>query len=287
MPLTLRPLLFAALPLALYAGLSLCSTAQAATQPVQVRDLRIGEGRPKIIVSTSGKTAEQVLEQGRAAAASPAVDLLELRLDLLAFATDADQVAALGRRLVQTLGGKPLLLTFRSRREGGAGELDDAAYAALYGKLLQAGFADLIDVEMRRDERRVKALVVEAHKTGTKVILSSHDFQGTPGNAELLKRLQRQQTLGADILKLAVMPRDGGDVARLLQVTWTQHQRSPKPLLIMAMGGVGAVSRLAGETFGSALTFGSQGQASAPGQIEADVLQQTLEALHRARQSSS
>lgn len=287
MPLTLRPLLFAALPLALYAGLSLCSTAQAATQPVQVRDLRIGEGRPKIIVSTSGKTAEQVLEQGRTAAASPAVDLLELRLDLLAFATDADQVAALGRQLVQTLGGKPLLLTFRSRREGGAGELDDAAYAALYGKLLQAGFADLIDVEMRRDERRVKALVVEAHKTGAKVILSSHDFQGTPGNAELLKRLQRQQTLGADILKLAVMPHDGGDVARLLQVTWTQHQRSPKPLLIMAMGGVGAVSRLAGETFGSALTFGSQGQASAPGQIEADVLQQTLEALHRARQSSS
>lgn len=287
MPRTLRPLLLAALPLALCAGAFLSSTTQAATQVVQVRDLRIGEGRPKIIVSTSGKTAEQVLEQGRAAAAAQAVDILELRLDLLAFATDADQVAALGRQLVQALGGKPLLLTFRSKREGGAAELDDAAYAALYGKLLQAGFADLIDVEMRRDERRVKALVVEAHKTGAKVILSSHDFQGTPSNAEMLRRLQRQEALGADILKLAVMPRDGGDVVRLLQVTWTLHERSARPLLTMAMGGKGAVSRLAGETFGSALTFGSQGQASAPGQLEADVLEQTLEALHRSRQSSS
>lgn len=287
MPLKLRPLLLAALPLALCAGWALATPAQAATQVVQVRDLPIGTGRPKVIVSTSGKTAEQVLEQGRAAAKSAAVDILELRLDLLGFATDADQVAALGRQLVQALGGKPLLLTFRSRREGGAGELDDAAYAALYGKLLQAGFADLIDVEMRRDERRVKALVVEAHKTGAKVILSSHDFQGTPSNTEMTKRLQRQQALGADILKLAVMPHDGGDVARLLQVTWNMHERSPRPLLIMAMGGTGSVSRLAGETFGSALTFGSQGQASAPGQIEADVLHQALEALHRARQPSS
>ena len=287
MTLKLRPLLLAALPFALCAGWALSTPVQAATQVVQVRDLPIGAGRPKVIVSTSGKTAEQVLEQGQAAAGSTAVDILELRLDLLTFATDADQVAALGRQLVQALGGKPLLLTFRSKREGGAGELDDAAYAALYGKLLQAGFADLIDVEMRRDERRVKALVVEAHKTGAKVILSSHDFQGTPSNADMLKRLQRQQALGADILKLAVMPHDGGDVARLLQVTWNMHERSSRPLLIMAMGGTGTVSRLAGETFGSALTFGSQGQASAPGQIEADVLHQTLEALHQARQSSS
>jgi 3-dehydroquinate dehydratase-1 len=53
------------------------------------------------------------------------------------------------------------------------------------------------------------------------------------------------------------------------------------PAVTMSMGPLGAVSRVAGETFGSCLTFGTVGESSAPGQLDAAGLRATLELLHR------
>ena len=47
----------------------------------------------------------------------------------------------------------------------------------------------------------------------------------------------------------------------------------------MSMGALGAVSRLCGETFGSAMTFANPGQASAPGQVALDVVNEVLDSL--------
>ena len=47
----------------------------------------------------------------------------------------------------------------------------------------------------------------------------------------------------------------------------------------MSMGALGAVSRLAGEAFGSAMTFANPGQASAPGQVSLDVVNDVLDVL--------
>ena len=47
----------------------------------------------------------------------------------------------------------------------------------------------------------------------------------------------------------------------------------------MSMGAPGAVSRLCGETFGSAMTFANPGQASAPGQVALDVVNEVLDSL--------
>jgi 3-dehydroquinate dehydratase-1 len=51
----------------------------------------------------------------------------------------------------------------------------------------------------------------------------------------------------------------------------------------MSMGGLGVVSRLAGETYGSCLSFGSVGTASAPGQIDAGALMSVLSLVHSAQ----
>jgi 3-dehydroquinate dehydratase-1 len=51
----------------------------------------------------------------------------------------------------------------------------------------------------------------------------------------------------------------------------------------MAMGPLGVVSRLAGETFGSVLTFGTVGAASAPGQVDAARLRAALDLIHEAQ----
>lgn len=259
------------------------SIAQAAPVPVtplQVGALRIGEGAPRTIVPITGATAELALQQAAAIAASPSTDVAEWRIDYLDIATDGKALVALGKRIARALQGKPMIVTFRTQAEGGSKPISDADYAALYSTLLRGEFAQLIDVEMFRDPAQVAALVAQAHKAGVKVVMSSHDFHATPAREEIVARLLRQEALGADVLKIAVMPQDAGDVLTLLQATWDVRQRSSKPLLTMSMGGTGVVSRLAGETFGQALTFGMIGTPSAPGQVEVDQLQSVLQVIH-------
>ena len=90
------------------------------------------------------------------------------------------------------------------------------------------------------------------------------------------------QDCGADLLKLAAMPRDAGDVLTLLSATWEmKEQYAKQPVVTMSMGVKGAVSRLAGEVFGSVMTFGSAGVASAPGQVSVPELKMALEVLRQ------
>ena len=123
-------------------------------------------------------------------------------------------------------------------------------------------------------------LIADAHTAGAAVICSSHDFQKTPPKAELVDRMVRMQQAGADLPKLAVMPRSRTDVLTLLAATAEMADCHPDtPVITMSMGALGAVSRLAGEAFGSAMTFANPGTASAPGQIPLDVVNAALECL--------
>jgi 3-dehydroquinate dehydratase-1 len=238
------------------------TTPLPATKVLDVRGVRIGEGAPKTIVPITATTAEEALAQAARIAANADTDIAEWRIDYLDNALDAKALARLGPQMAKALHGKPLLLTFRTQAEGGAKAIADADYGRLYTTLLTARFADLVDVEMFRDAAVVQALVAQAHAAGISVVMSSHDFKNTPDSAEIVARLQRQQALGADVLKIAVMPHDAGDVLKLLDATWQLRRSSDRPLLTMAMGGTGVVSRLSGETFGQALTFGMSRSAA-------------------------
>lgn len=88
------------------------------------------------------------------------------------------------------------------------------------------------------------------------------------------------EELGADIAKIAVMPRSARDVLTLLSATDKASQSLSCPVVTMSMKGTGLISRLSGEVFGSCLTFGSVKEASAPGQIEAGKLKDILTAIH-------
>ncbi len=281
----MRPLTPFMLAAVLGGAAAVAHAAPVAVTPLQVGTLRIGEGAPRTIVPITGATAEQALQQAAVIATSPATDLAEWRIDYLDIATDGKALVTLGKRIARTLDGKPMILTFRTQAEGGSKPISDADYAALYATLLRGGFTQLIDVEMFRDPERVAALVAQAHAAGVKVVMSSHDFHATPAREEIVARLLRQEAMGADVLKIAVMPRDAGDVLALLDATWQVRQRSRTPLLTMSMGGTGVVSRLAGETFGQALTFGMIGTPSAPGQVEVEQLQQVLQVIHASSQA--
>lgn len=138
----------------------------------------------------------------------------------------------------------------------------------------------MIDIELFNDETQIRALIDDAHAAGVKTIVSNHDFQKTPPEEEIIRRLCRMQELGADLPKIAVMPQSPQDVLTLLSATLAMKEKyATGPIVTMSMGKMGAISRVTGRLFGSAMTFGSAGQASAPGQIAIRQLRETIDIL--------
>ena len=85
-----------------------------------------------------------------------------------------------------------------------------------------------------------------------------------------------------DIVKLAGMPQDMEDVLKLLSVTNEFKEENPDtPVITMSMGKMGMISRLCGESFGSAITFAAHKKASAPGQMEMHEVADILERIHK------
>ena len=157
------------------------------------------------------------------------------------------------------------------------------AYEALNLAVARSGAADLIDVEIFTGDAVVSRIIEGAHAAGVAVIASNHDFDKTPEKDDMIGRLKKMQQMGADLLKLAVMPHSTRDLLTLLDATEEMNRLYAKrPVITMSMGGVGVLSRMCGEVFGSALTFGAAGQASAPGQMQVEELHTVLRLLHTA-----
>lgn len=249
--------------------------------PVLVRNIEIGSGMPKVCVPIVEKTREDILSTAKAICSTEA-DLVEWRADWYEDVSAFSEVIKTADMLRSILGETPLLFTFRSAREGGEKELSLESYAALLENVAKTGFVDLIDVEVFSGDDAVKNIIQTAHAHGIKVIASNHDFEGTPAREELVARLCKMQDLGADILKIAVMPQTRSDLLTLLSVTEEMSSRhTSRPVITMSMGRTGTLSRLCGEVFGSAVTFASFGKVSAPGQIAIEDLKAGLRLLHK------
>lgn len=249
--------------------------------PVLVRNIEIGSGMPKVCVPIVEKTREDILSTAKAICSTEA-DLVEWRADWYEDVSAFSEVIKTADMLRSILWETPLLFTFRSAREGGEKELSLESYAALLESVAKTGFVDLIDVEVFSGDDAVKNIIQTAHAHGVKVIASNHDFEGTPAREELVARLCKMQDLGADILKIAVMPQTRSDVLTLLSVTEEMSSlHTSRPVITMSMGRTGTLSRLCGEVFGSAVTFASFGKVSAPGQIAIEDLKAGLRLLHK------
>ena len=248
-------------------------------QSVTVRNLTIGEGIPKICVPIVGNTKEQILKEAEEIRRLP-VDLTEWRADWFESVFDLGQVNEVLAGLRKILGEIPLLFTFRTSREGGEKAIEPEAYIELNRKVAESGYVNLVDAELFTGDDKVQEIIAGAHACGVKVIVSNHDFEKTPEKEELVKRLTHMQKLGADIPKIAVMPKDRQDVLTLLAATAEVSEKAACPIITMSMAGNGIVSRLCGEVFGSAVTFGAGKKASAPGQIGVEELRRILTVLH-------
>lgn len=249
---------------------------------VKVRNVILGEGMPKICVPIVGVTKEAILDEARAITKLPA-DVVEWRIDWFENVFDFDALEDVMKGLREILGDMPILMTFRTSKEGGEKAIEDEVYADINIRAAQTGYIDMVDVEVFTGDEIVKKIIDGAHAAGVKVVASNHDFFKTPDKDDIVGRLRKMQDLGADVPKIAVMPNSAADVLTLLAATDEMYTKyADRPIITMSMKGTGVVSRLAGEVFGSALTFGAAAKASAPGQIAVEDLKKVLTILDGA-----
>ena len=250
------------------------------TKPIQIKNLIIGAGIPKICVPLTGITEEKICKEAESAKKAGA-DMVEWRADFFEGLMDREACSHVLGKLSEILGETPLLFTIRTSQEGGNIAISMEDYSACNRNAAKSHMADLVDVEVMGNSEEKKKLVAELQKEGVKVIASSHDFDKTDSQEILLNRFREMEKSGADILKMAVMPHGFEDVAAIMETTNDMRKECEKPLVSMAMGSVGSITRISGENFGSGITFGTVGAASAPGQFPIGELRSLLEALHQ------
>ena len=251
---------------------------------VTVRDLVLGSGMPKICVPLVCTDRTQ-LERQLSGLKNAAFDMVEFRADFYNSALpekqqnqeDAGEMEQVLHRIREAIQETPLLFTFRTKAEGGAREISQEAYRTLLIDAAETGLIDLADLEYVFTGRRRGELIAALQGRGVVTVGSFHDFEKTPSVEEMTGLLCRMQEAGTDITKLAVMPRSGLDVVRLLEASVRmREQYADRPFITMSMGDEGMISRIAGSFTGSCITFASAGKASAPGQIDSVRLRELL-----------
>lgn len=249
---------------------------------VRVKQLVLGEGAPAVCVPLMAADEAELEEALPVLERSP-FDLLEWRADFWRtgfLMPDGKIDTALLKRLTDRirtcLGERPLLFTFRTSREGGNSDLPYDAWKTLLYQAAVTG-AELVDMELKTAGEEALAVTDCLRSAGAAVIASAHDFAKTPSADEMVTLLTKMQECGADLSKLAVMPRSDKDVLSVLDVCIRmKHGLADRPYIIISMGQAGMLTRIGCAFTGSALTFASALGASAPGQIPADLMRQVL-----------
>lgn len=253
------------------------------TQTYKVGNVSIGEGMPKICAPLTGTNVDEILEECKMIRAS-AVDLVEWRVDFFDDALLTDRVLATLPKIKEVLEDLPLIFSFRTAEEGGEKKITDKQYVSLNKAVAVSGHVHIIDIELFRGKNVVEELVTAAKESQIYTIISNHDFNRTPEMEELIRRVTSAIELGGDFPKLAVMPQREEDLLTLLKASLQMKRTYPEQAIIMiAMGSLGMISRLSGEIFGSAITFASVRNASAPGQISVTDMKSILQLIHDAK----
>lgn len=242
--------------------------------------------RPEICIPVTDTTRDRIIQRAKEFAVLPA-ELVEWRVDF--FAGYEEEIMSVVKELREILREKKLIFTLRTVQEGGEENGSRFDYAALLSGVAASGLADYVDVEIHRNPDTVKTVVRAAEQSNSKIIGSFHDFTQTPSEEEILHILEEARSCGADVGKVACMPstnveKGREDAVRLLAATERMKEKYPDfPLITMCMGEAGKMTRLYGGLYGSEVSFGCVGRASAPGQIELSEMKEVFDKLYSGK----
>ncbi|MDR2938978.1 MAG: type I 3-dehydroquinate dehydratase [Clostridiales bacterium] len=239
-----------------------------------VNGIEISKNKTSICVPIVQAEAEGILNMAQRINKYK-VDLIEWRADYFECAEEAGKVNEI-LCSIRRLTDKPLIFTYRGAAEGGFIATSDKLRAEVALSVIEKNLPHMVDIELNNEKNILSELVNAAHKNNIYVVMSNHDFEKTPSPQEIIERLLQMESLGADIAKIAVMPRGIDDVILLLDALNQANKIVGIPITAISMGKLGLVSRVAANVFGSCITFGNIGGESAPGQIRADKLRSVM-----------
>lgn len=233
-------------------------------------------------VGTIVKDVKVTAEKGKGAGA----DMLELRIDLLMKNDPSFEKYTKGGcddlKLYERMAlwvkeakesGLPIIGTVRSNMEGGAFEGTEADRFKLIQKIIPD--VDYIDIERKSLKKNIYESSLIAQKSKTKIIISSHFFNETPAQKKMESILVNSFERGADIAKIAVMPKNREDVLKLYKA----GLKAPGKICLIAMGDIGKHTRITAPIYGSVLSYGYIDEIAAPGQLRVDEIKEGFKIL--------
>lgn len=230
---------------------------------------------PYICTPITGKNKEEIIDQLKLIIPQKP-DLLEWRADFLEKISDASYVLSIVDE-ISSASDIPLLFTIRSEKEGGEKiDLTELEIVQLLIKVCENTAVEMIDFEVSNNPENIYELRRISQENNKQLVLSYHNFDCTPSNSEMTKRVFMAEFFGADIAKIAVMPGNKDDVLKLLEFTREADQALSIPIISMSMGQIGSLSRIIGWSYGSIITFGLGVQSSAPGQVPIGKLREII-----------
>ncbi len=235
-----------------------------------------------ICVPIVGPSMEDILSQVQEAVQAK-VDLIELRPDMWMKGSQLVEeeyiptIVNFVEQVCSKYADMPVLFTWRTIGEGGETPLRSDNYIKLLQVIVDQDLVQAIDVELFAYTEEIGSIMKQAHQQGIQTIMSYHNFQSTPDLETLHVYAERIVSVGAQVIKFALMPSINDDVLSVLRFTKELTERYPQlPRITMSMGQLGQMTRTCGHVFGNCLTFGTLGHASAPGQVEVAVLKQLV-----------
>jgi 3-dehydroquinate dehydratase I len=224
-----------------------------ANSGICIGSIALGGASPKIIAPFTDCTPLELLEGTRALG----LDLLEARIDCF---SRCDEAYVLGQ-ISRTPAGTALVCTIRSRAEGGSWKGTERERLALFSSLMPK--TDAVDIELSSSEIRDRVSEF-GHGEKKTVIVSYHNFEGTPPLAELRAIAHRAKESGANIVKIATTPRSLQDIQTLASLTMAEAEQN---IIVLGMGDLGLKTRFLLPALGSLATFAYLDRPSAPGQL--------------------
>lgn len=173
----------------------------------------------------------------------------------------------------------PVIATNRLPGEGGCWTGSEAERRRLLEEALGRG-ADYLDLELAADAAWRREIWERRGRAG--IILSWHDFTGTPESSALEAILQEMLAADAEVVKLVTMAQEPGDSLRLLSLI-PIARAAGKEIIAFCMGPAGVWSRVVAPLLGAFLTFApfTRDRASAPGQLTVTEVKRLFKMLRR------
>jgi len=221
------------------------------------------QSSPLLVACLDGDDLPYLLEQAR----SEHADVVEIRLDLWGSFFRDDMVGKLARFKDKI--GLPMLVSFRG------GQPFPTWWQPIHWRALSS--AALIDIEWN-PKYPWREILKNVKKYGLVLMISHHDYQQTPKEAQLVKIAKTAYGKKADVVKIATRVKSEADVRTLLNVS---VKFAPKRLItVMGMGPLGSLSRLTAPLFHAAFVYGYIGTPTANGQLPFRELQDRIRALY-------